>query len=117
MKKIYYLKTCDTCRRIMKDVGVDATFDLQNVKENGITANQLDELKKLSGSYESLFNKRSNVYKSEGLKERNLSEEEIRAFILKEYTLLKRPVFLFDDIVFVGNAKANIEALKKYLNK
>jgi arsenate reductase (glutaredoxin) len=117
MKKIYYLKTCDTCRRIMKEVGVDASFDSQNVKETPISAVQLDELKNRTGSYESLFNKRSNVYKSEGLKDKTLSEDDVRSYILKEYTLLKRPVFLFDDAIFVGNAKKDIEALKSYLNK
>ena len=117
MKKVYYLKTCDTCKRIMKEVHVDDTFELQNVKEKLITETELDVLKSFSGSYESLFNKRSNVYKSEGLKEKELSEEEIKAYILKEYTLLKRPVFLFDDIIFVGNAKKEIEALKEYLSK
>lgn len=117
MKKIYYLKTCDTCRRIMKDVGVDASFDSQNIKETPISAEQLDELHSRTGSYESLFNKRSKVYKSEGLKEKTLSEENIRAYILKEYTLLKRPVFLFEDAIFVGNAKKEVEALKSYLNK
>jgi arsenate reductase len=117
MKKIYYLKTCDTCRRIMKDVGVDDSFDSQNVKETPISVQQLDELHSRTGSYESLFNKRSNVYKSEGLKERALSEDEIRTYILKEYTLLKRPVFLFEDAIFVGNAKKEVEALKSYLNK
>ena len=117
MKKLYYLKTCDTCRRIMKDVGVDDSFEIQNVKEKPITESQLDQLKKLSGSYESLFNKRSNIYKNEGLKDKNLSEEEIKGYILKEYTLLKRPVFLFDEVIFVGNAKKEIEALKEYLNQ
>ena len=117
MKKIYYLKTCDTCRRIMKEVGVDGSFETQNLKESPITEAQLKELKHLVGSYEGLFNKRSNVYKSEGLKERDLSEEEIKQYILREYTLLKRPVFVFDDVIFVGNAKKEIEALKEYLNK
>tara|TARA_B100000809_G_scaffold207156_1_gene209416 strand:- start:28 stop:333 length:306 start_codon:yes stop_codon:yes gene_type:complete len=101
----------------MKEVHVDDTFELQNVKETPISKAQLDVLKSFTGSYESLFNKRSNVYKSEGLKEKGLSEEEIKAYILKEYTLLKRPVFLFDDSIFVGNAKKEIEALKKYLSK
>ena len=117
MKKVYYLKTCDTCKRIMKEVGVDDSFDIQNIKEQMISSDALDHLKSLSGSYESLFNKQSRVYKSEGLKDKNLSEEEMKGYILKEYTLLKRPVFVFDDAIFVGNAKKNVEALKEYLNK
>ena len=117
MKKVYYLKTCDTCKRIMKEVGVDDSFDLQNIKEQPISEEQLEELKSRVDSYESLFNKQSRYYKSEGLKDKNLSETEIKSLILEEYTLLKRPIFIFSDAIFVGNAKKNVEALKSFLSK
>ena len=52
MKKIYFLKTCDTCTRILKQLDL-TQFELQEIKTNPITANQLDEMAVLSGSYES----------------------------------------------------------------
>ena len=116
MKHVYYLKTCDTCKRIMKEVGVDGSFELQNIKESLVSENQLEELRGRVGSYEELFNKQSRVYKSEKLKEKYLTEVDIKNWILKEYTLLKRPIFLFDDVIFIGNSKKNVESLQEYLN-
>jgi arsenate reductase (glutaredoxin) len=42
-----------------------------------------------------------------------LTEADYRRLILEEYTFLKRPVFLFEDAVCVGSAKASVEAARK----
>ena len=56
MKKIYHLNTCDTCQAILKEVQAEKKgADLQDIKTEKITPAQIDEMKKLSGSYESLF--------------------------------------------------------------
>lgn len=115
MKKAYYLKTCDTCKRILKEVNTDG-FELQEIKTNPLTAPQLQEMYALTNSYEGLFNKRARLYKSEGLKDKNLTETDFKELLLKEYTFLKRPVFIVDDIIFVGNSKKVVESLKEKLN-
>jgi arsenate reductase len=112
MKKVYFLKTCDTCKRILKEVNTDG-FELQNIKENSITASQLEEIYALSGSYEALFNKRARLYASLGLKDKNLSENDFKKHLLEEYTFLKRPVFIVDEDIFIGNSKKVIESLKE----
>jgi len=111
MKKIYYLSTCDTCKRIMKEIGVDETWVKQDIKIEKITEEQLEEMKKLSGSYESLFSRRAQKYKSLGLKDKNLTEEDYKKYLLEEYTFLKRPVTLLDHLIFVGNSKKVTEAI------
>jgi len=114
MKKAYCLSTCDTCRAILKEI--DATKKgllLQDIKTQTITPEQLDEMKSLSGSYESLFSRRAIKYKELGLKDKSLTEEQYRNFILSEYTFLKRPVIILKDKIFVGSEKKTIEALKK----
>ena len=70
----------------------------------------------LSGSYEALFNKRAKLYKSLDLKNKTLSEADYRKFILEEYTFLKRPVFMVEDTIFIGNSKNVIAALKAKIN-
>ncbi len=100
----------------MKEVGVDSSFEPQNIKESPVSDSQLEELRRRVDSYEELFNKQSRVYKSEKLKEKDLTEDEIKNWILKEYTLLKRPIFLFDEAIFIGNSKKNIQSLQEYLN-
>ncbi len=112
MKKIYFLQTCDTCRRILKEVNTDG-FERQEIKTHPITVSQLEELHKMAGSYEDLFNKRAKKYKAMDLKNQKLSEEDYRQFILDEYTFLKRPVFVVDDEIFIGNSKKVIEQLKE----
>lgn len=69
----------------------------------------------LSNSYEALFNKRAKKYKEMGLKNELIIEKEYRQFILEEYTFLKRPVFIFDQQIFIGNSKKEIERLKTKL--
>jgi arsenate reductase len=58
----------------------------------------------LAGSADALFSKRARKYKELGLKNRKLSDSEIRQLILSEYTFLKRPVLLFDGQIFIGNS-------------
>ncbi|ARV06594.1 arsenate reductase [Polaribacter sp. SA4-10] len=112
MKKVYFLQTCDTCRRILKEVNT-AGFDRQEIKAKPVTVAQLEEMYTLSNSYEALFNKRAKLYKSMDLKSQIISEAEYRQYILEEYTFLKRPVFIVEDEIFIGNSKKVIELLKE----
>lgn len=112
MKKAYFLQTCDTCRRILKEVNTDG-FEHQEIKKNNITVSQLEEMYQLSGSYEGLFNKRAKLYKALDLKNQTLSETDYRQHLLNEYSFLKRPVFILEDEIFIGNSKKVIEALKE----
>mgnify|MGYP005627054417 FL=1 len=114
MKKVYFLQTCDTCKRILKEVNTDG-FERQEIKTNNINASQLAEMYALSGSYEALFNKRARLYKSMDLKNKELSEADYKKYLLDEYTFLKRPVFIVDAQIFIGNSKKVIEELKEVL--
>ncbi|MDB4534697.1 hypothetical protein N9242_07485 [Vicingaceae bacterium] len=115
MKKIYYLSTCSTCNRIIKDLGIDDSFEFQDIKSNKITTDQIEQMAQMSGSYESLFSKRAMKYKSMGLKDKKLSENDIKGLIVDEYTFLKRPVIIIDDKIFVGNSKKTVEAVANEL--
>lgn len=110
MKKIYHLKTCDTCKRILKQVNLE-NFEIQEIKTNPVTQEQLAQMYAITNSYEQLFNKRARLYKEQGLKDKNLSEEDYKNYILSEYTFLKRPVAIVDNDIFVGNSKKVVEAL------
>lgn len=114
-KKVYYLSTCDTCKRIIKEVGVDEQFEQQDIKAQHISGEELDELKEKVGSYEELVNKFSRKYKAEGYKNQDLGEADWREIILSDYTLLKRPVFVLGDEVLAGNNKKTVEAVKATL--
>lgn len=114
MKKIYHLANCTTCQEILKDIKADKKgFDFQNIKEEKITPAQLEELKKMAGSYEALFSRRALKYKEMGLKDKNLTEKDIRDLILQEYTFLKRPVIINGKKIYIGSEKKTKELLKK----
>ena len=114
MKKAYYLSSCSTCDRILKEVK-DHHFQLQDIKFDPITEEQIDQMYQFTNSYEAVFSKRARKYKSMGLKDQNLKEEDFRNLILEEYTFLKRPVFIVGYEIFVGNSKKTIDGLKKCL--
>jgi arsenate reductase len=116
MKKIYHLSTCTTSQAIIKETAIDKRgFKMQDIKTEKITPEQLDEMKKMIGSYEALFSRRALKYKELGLKNKNLGENDYRDYILEEYTFLKRPVVIIDKKIFAGSEKKTVEALKKEL--
>lgn len=101
---IYHLGTCSTCQRILKEIPNLKQFSLREIKGDPITAKELDEMKKLAGSYEALFSRVALKYRSMGLNEMTLSEKDYRKYILQEYTFLKRPVMVVDGRIHIGNA-------------
>ncbi|MCU0384451.1 MAG: arsenate reductase [Flavihumibacter sp.] len=116
MKKIYHLGNCDTCQKILKEVGAEKKkVQLQEIKTEPITPDQLDQMKELAGSFEALFSRRAIKYRSLGLHEQTLTEKDYRRLILEEYTFLKRPVAIVGKQIFIGNTKAVVEALKNAL--
>lgn len=117
MRKIYYLNSCTTCKRILSEMPEIESFELQEIKQNPVTEQQLKEMFEKTGSYEKLFNKRAQLYKSRGLKDQNLGEEDFKNLILEHYTFLSRPVMFIEGNIYVGNSKKVIEEAIKQLKK
>ena len=97
MKRIFHLSTCNTCQKIIKELAPGPEITLQDIKTEPITPEQLDHMKALAGSYETLFSRRAIKFRSMGLKEMTLSEDDYRKYILQEYTFLRRPVVVLED--------------------
>lgn len=116
MKKIYYLSTCDTCKRILNELEAPEEFILQDIKTSAISNEEIETLGALSGSYEALFSKRARLYKERELKNKELSESDYKDLILEHYTFLKRPVIVNGDEIFIGNSKKTVEAAKNSIN-
>ena len=112
MNKLYYLSSCNTCTRIIKELNLPETFVLQDIKTEPITASQIKEMRDLTDSYESLFSKRARLYKELGLKDKSLTEEDYKNYILEHYTFLKRPVIIYNEHIFIGNSKKTVDAAK-----
>tara|TARA_B100000767_G_scaffold187434_1_gene174824 strand:- start:6504 stop:6857 length:354 start_codon:yes stop_codon:yes gene_type:complete len=117
MNIFYFLKTCDTCKRIIKTLNIPRSVSLINIKENPISSEQLDALFKITNSYAALFNRRAQLIRKRGLKASDLSEEEIKNLILEHYSFLKRPVLIYKEELFIGNSAATVEAAKRTIHE
>ena len=113
MKKVFYLKTCSTCKRIMSEFDLSA-WQLRELKSENITEGELDKLYQFTHSYEALFSKKSTQIKERNIDVKSLKEEDFKKLILEDYRFLKRPVLVTDQEVFVGNDKSTVENLRKY---
>lgn len=100
----------------MKELDLSDDIELQDIKKTPISAEELDHLYASTKSYESLFNKRSQLYKQRGLKDQALTEDDIRSLILEHYTFLKRPVLVLGKEVFAGNSKKTVAEAKSALS-
>ncbi len=117
MKKIFLLNSCSTCQKILKEINPSNDVQLCNIKEINIDATTLDWLKGKVGSYEALFSKRAIKYRSLGLNDMKLTEQDYRNYMLEEYTFLKRPFMINSEEVFIGNAQKEVDAAVKSSNK
>ena len=117
MKKIYHLPNCGTCKKILEQLNVDDSVLVRDIKTQAITAEEVDEMAILAGSYEALFSRVAMKYRSMGLDKMTLSEKDYKSYIMQEYTFLKRPTVIVGNRIFVGSSKNNVESLKKAFNE
>ena len=115
MKKVFYLKNCSTCKRIMSQFDL-TNWKLREMKSEPISEKELEEMYAFTKSYETLFSRRSTQIKAENIDLKSLSEKDFKNLILKHYSFLKRPVFLTENEIFVGNDKKNVENLQEYFS-
>lgn len=116
MKKVFYLKSCDTCQKILKQFNLSG-WEFREIKSEPITKEELAEMYQKTKSYEALFSKKSTQIKIRGLEIKSLQEKDFKKLLLDQYTFLKRPVFMTDDEIFVGSDKKNLEKLSAFFAK
>ncbi len=108
MDKIYYLASCDTCRKIIKSLPKGISLAFHDIKQDPISAEELEKMRDLAGNYEALFSKKAQLYKSMDLKNKALTEDDYKKYILEHYTFLSRPVFIIKDKIYIGNTQQNM---------
>jgi arsenate reductase (glutaredoxin) len=114
---IYYLASCDTCRKIIKSLPKIANLKYRDIKQDSISVEELEFMQSLSGSYEALFSKKAQLYKSMDLKNKSLTEDDFKKYILEHYTFLSRPVFIISDKIYIGNTQQNmLQVIKALVN-
>jgi arsenate reductase (glutaredoxin) len=118
MDKIYYLASCDTCRKIIKSLPKDHNLVFHDIKQDPITVQELEKMRELAGSYEALFSKKAQLYKSLDLKNKALTENDFKKYLLEYYTFLSRPVFIINNSIYIGNTQQNmLQVMKAFASK
>lgn len=92
-------------------------WEHREIKSQPITEEELQEMYQKTKSYEALFSKKSTQIKARNIDLKTLAEEDFKALILEHYSFLKRPVFITDDEIFVGNDKQNLALLEQYFEE
>ena len=111
----YYLKTCDTCRRILKELDLPEDVVLREIKSSPLTPAELEQIKTHFSSYEELFNKRAVKFRS--IDSSGFKDSDYKKLLLSDYTFLKRPVLLIGEKAFAGNSKAVVTQMSLYLER
>ncbi|MDQ0594676.1 arsenate reductase-like glutaredoxin family protein [Chryseobacterium ginsenosidimutans] len=115
MKKVFYLNTCDTCRKILGQFSLKG-WELREIKKEPITKDELEAMYEQTKSYEALFSKKSTQIKLRELDIKTLGESDFKELLLDHYTFLKRPVFLTDNEIFIGSDKENLGKIRAFFN-
>ena len=100
----------------MKEIEIPSSFIKQDIKVQGITEEELDELFNLTNSYEDLFSRRAKLFQKRNLKNENLLEEDYKNLLLEHYTFLKRPVIVNNDKIFIGSSAKTVAEAKKSIH-
>ena len=115
--RFFYLSTCSTCKRILKELNLPESVHKQDIKTSPLDSKTWAALADLAGSYEALFSKRAQLYKQRNLGEKHLEERDYQQLLKEHYTFLKRPVLVLNDQVFIGSSPATIAQAQKTLEK
>lgn len=93
---VYWLPHCTTCQKAVKhlqDRGVPIR-SFRDLKAQPLERAEVEDLARKVGGAETLFSKRAMKYRSMGLHEQTLSEEDLLRLMAEEYTFVTRPVIV-----------------------
>ena len=76
-------------------------YQFVNLKKEPLTLEEIEELT-IKVGLDVLVNKRGTTYRKLGLKDKNLSDNELMATLLENQSMIKRPVLVLDEAVLVG---------------
>ena len=110
MQFIEYAK-CSTCKKAKNWLDTKGiSYEDRPIREQNPTAEELREWHKKSGlPLKRFFNTSGNLYKEKNLKERlaAMDEEEQYRILAEDGMLVKRPLLISGDSVFVGFKEAD----------
>lgn len=110
---IYQKPTCTTCRQavqILKDTG--QPFEAINYYEKRFTKAQLKRVLTKAGlRVRDVLRTKEDIYKSLGLAEKDLSEDELLTFMIEHPDLIQRPLVETAETAILARPAETIKTL------
>ena len=110
MVKVYWKSTCQTCRRVVKELNEKGVkIELYDLTK---TPPSREILKSLAVRYgiNNLLRKRSKHYDPKRFKGK--SEEELIEIMIRNTDLIRRPILVIDQTVILGDDKASLKLIE-----
>ncbi len=110
---VFWLPYCTTCQKAVaylheKGVPIRGFRDL---KAQPLERAEVEDLARKVGGAEALFSKRAMKYRSMGLHEQTLSDDDLLRLMTEEYTFVTRPVIVRGDRATAGFSAKRVDAL------
>jgi arsenate reductase len=106
MKEIYFywLPNCTTCQKAKRrlDYHRVSITKLRDLKEEPLSLEEVKNLAEMLGGVENLFSRRSVRFRELGLRDKELSENDMLDLMTTEYTFLKRPILVLNNKAIAG---------------
>ncbi len=110
MVKVYWKSTCQTCRRVVKELNEKGVkIELYDLTK---TPPSREILKSLAVRYgiNNLLRKRSKHYDPKRFKGK--SEEELIEIMIGNTDLIRRPILVIDQMIILGDDKASLKLIE-----
>ena len=113
MLLILGIKNCNTMKKAFTWLDENCIpYDFRDVKKDPLSKEELKSLADRVGT-DTLPNRRGMKWRSLGLSDRDLSENELFGLLLEHQTMIKRPVILLNDAVMVGFDESSLDVFIK----
>ena len=109
---VYGIKQCDTCRKALKWLTAEGiTHQFHDFRVDGLQKDLL-QVWLQSPFSDQLVNRRSTTWRQLSEKQRQSEGTDLVQLLLEQPTLIKRPLFVTDQIVAIGfNSKELVDLL------
>lgn len=110
---VYWLPHCTTCQKAvayLQEKGVPIR-SFRDLKAMPLERAEVEDLVRKVGGAETLFSKRAMKYRSMGLHEQTLSDDDYLRLMTEEYTFITRPVIVRGDRATAGFSAKRVDAL------
>ena len=102
--EFYWSPDCTTCQKAKRRLDYHrlSITKLRDLREEPLSLEEVKNLAEKLGGVENLFSRRSVRFRELGLRDKELSENDMLDLMTTEYTFLKRPILVLNNKAIAG---------------